>query len=119
MSSQPLLLEFNLQENYANLANKTRTFFALVGHLYDTDWVVKMDDDVYLMPQRLNMAMKQWDKMEAGPLKKLGTTYIIKLLSYSWILFLTIDHSLLILNKCALQYVNHTITSSLEKEIAV
>ena len=36
--------------------------------LYDPDWVVKVDDDVYYMIERTLLAMKQWDKM--------GATYV-------------------------------------------
>ena len=43
-----------------------RTYFRAVGEAYDADWVVKMDDDVYLAPQRLLAAAGQWDQMSAG-----------------------------------------------------
>ncbi len=37
-----------------------------MGEAYDADWVVKMDDDVFLAPQRLLAAASQWDRMGAG-----------------------------------------------------
>ncbi|KIZ05988.1 hypothetical protein MNEG_1961 [Monoraphidium neglectum] len=38
----------------------------MAAEKYDADWVVKVDDDVYLSVERLLLAMKQWDRMEAG-----------------------------------------------------
>jgi hypothetical protein len=43
-----------------------RTYFRAVAQAYDADWVVKVDDDVYLAPQRLLAAAGQWDQMGAG-----------------------------------------------------
>lgn len=31
--------------------------------LYDAEWVLKLDDDVYITPNRLDLAMDQWDAM--------------------------------------------------------
>jgi hypothetical protein len=53
-------------EAYGGLANKTRSYFRAVGLSYEAEWVVKMDDDVYLMPGRLLEAMRQWGAMGAG-----------------------------------------------------
>jgi hypothetical protein len=50
-----------LVEAYDGLPNKTRTFFHSVAQAYQADWIVKMDDDVYMMPERLHLAAKQWD----------------------------------------------------------
>ena len=56
----------SLQETYLGLANKTRTFFAAVLAQYDPDWIVKVDDDMYLLVDRLLLAAEQWNKMGAG-----------------------------------------------------
>ncbi|WIA20768.1 hypothetical protein OEZ85_005132 [Tetradesmus obliquus] len=54
-----------LQEDYRALPNKTRTFFRAVTQQWDPDWVIKMDDDVYLNTARLLDAARQWDVMGA------------------------------------------------------
>jgi hypothetical protein len=54
-----------LQEDYRALPNKTRTFFRTVTQQWDPDWVIKMDDDVYLNTARLLHAARQWDVMGA------------------------------------------------------
>jgi hypothetical protein len=55
-----------IAQSYNGLANKTRTFFRAVSEAYDAAWVVKVDDDVYLMPSRLLLAQEQWGRMGAG-----------------------------------------------------
>lgn len=55
----------SLQEDYRALPNKTRTFFRAVTQQWDPDWVIKMDDDVYLNTARLLDAARQWDVMGA------------------------------------------------------
>jgi hypothetical protein len=54
-----------LQEDYRALPNKTRTFFGAVTQQRDPDWVIKMDDDVYLNTARLLDVARQWDVMGA------------------------------------------------------
>ena len=54
-----------MQECYTCLPQKTLAFFAMVAARYEARWVVKMDDDVYLSPRRLLLAMKQWGRMAA------------------------------------------------------
>lgn len=61
-------LRVPLVESYYGLTNKTKTFMATAFSLYDPDWVVKVDDDVYYMIERTLLAMDQWDKM--------GATYV-------------------------------------------
>ncbi len=58
-------LHTTLQEHYSQLTNKTRTFFKSVDAQYNADWVLKMDDDVYLNPTRLLAAVAQWERMDA------------------------------------------------------
>ncbi|PNH08278.1 putative beta-1,3-galactosyltransferase 14, partial [Tetrabaena socialis] len=56
-----------MQECYHCLANKTRAFFSAALDMYPSlRWIVKADDDVYLVPQRLPAAAVQWERMGAG-----------------------------------------------------
>lgn len=52
-----------VQECYRCLPKKTTSFFVTVHEHYDADWVLKMDDDVYMAPARLPLAMEQWQYM--------------------------------------------------------
>eukprot|EP00210_Caulerpa_lentillifera_P004025 g3840.t1 len=61
-------LRVPLVESYYALTNKTKTFMATAFSVYDPDWIVKVDDDVYYMFERTLLAMEQWDKM--------GATYV-------------------------------------------
>lgn len=40
-------------------------FFLAVAQNYNARWIVKLDDDVYLIPPRLAAATSQWDAMGA------------------------------------------------------
>lgn len=59
-------LRLPILESYYGLANKTKSYFAAVIAVYDVDWVVKIDDDVYLIVDRLHLAQRQWREMSAG-----------------------------------------------------
>eukprot|EP01025_Chloroclados_australasicus_P015974 TRINITY_DN1779_c0_g3_i1.p1 TRINITY_DN1779_c0_g3~~TRINITY_DN1779_c0_g3_i1.p1 ORF type:complete len:500 (-),score=47.29 TRINITY_DN1779_c0_g3_i1:810-2114(-) len=52
-------------ESYSGLPQKTLKFFSLVASQYDADYIIKIDDDVYLKFDRLEAGMKQWEKMGA------------------------------------------------------
>ncbi|PNH11547.1 hypothetical protein TSOC_001666 [Tetrabaena socialis] len=55
-----LLLE-GVADSYFTLSLKSRAFFAVVLRLFPSvEWIIKSDDDVYLMPPRLLMAADQW-----------------------------------------------------------
>ena len=69
-ASAPLLFGHDdtcgMQESYSGLSNKTRTFLKLVALKYPSlEYIVKVDDDVYLLPDRLMMAADQWREMGA------------------------------------------------------
>ena len=52
---------------------KLLSFYSTVAKLYRTEWVVKVDDAVYVNPQRLSLAFPQWLAMGAeyiGCMKK-------------------------------------------------
>jgi hypothetical protein len=55
----------DMKECYTCLPQKTVAFLEMVSRSYWADWVIKMDDDVYLSPHRLQLAMEQWSKMNA------------------------------------------------------
>lgn len=51
---------------YGSLSNKSRVFFKVANDLFPSlEFVVKMDDDVYLLPHRLLMAADQWASVNA------------------------------------------------------
>ena len=54
-----------LQEGYGSLTNKTLTFFRLVTQLYDAEYIIKADDDVYLRIDRVPAAIVQWKDAKA------------------------------------------------------
>ncbi|GLC47290.1 hypothetical protein PLESTM_002055600 [Pleodorina starrii] len=54
-------LWLEVEDSYSLLARKTRLFFVTVLRLFPrVEFIVKADDDVYVMPQRLLMAADQW-----------------------------------------------------------
>jgi hypothetical protein len=55
-----------MQDCYSCLTKKVLGFFLAVHNEFTADWVVKVDDDVYMSPQRLPLAVQQWDQMGAG-----------------------------------------------------
>lgn len=54
-----------LQECYQCLPQKTMAFFLAVAQNYNAKWIVKLDDDVYLIPPRLAAVASQWDEIGA------------------------------------------------------
>ena len=54
-----------VQECYTCLPQKTVAFLEVVAATYRAEWIVKMDDDVYLNPGRLRLAVQQWQQMQA------------------------------------------------------
>lgn len=53
-----------LQECYRCLPEKTLSFFLAVHQQYNAEWIFKVDDDVYLSPDRIPLAVEQWDVMQ-------------------------------------------------------
>ncbi|CAL9180236.1 unnamed protein product [Musa hybrid cultivar] len=47
----------DIEEEYSNLPNKTLAFFKAAFALYDSDFYVKADDDIYLRPDRLSLLL--------------------------------------------------------------
>ena len=46
--------------------NKTISYFRLATSLYDADYFIKSDDDVFVRLDRLPAAITQWQKRKAG-----------------------------------------------------
>eukprot|EP00803_Ostreobium_quekettii_P008075 evm.model.scf_194.3 EVM.evm.TU.scf_194.3 scf_194:20205-23426(+) len=57
-------LRLDFQERYLNLAHKTLAFVSLVIKRYDVEYIVKIDDDVYLRLDRLPSSVRQWSSMD-------------------------------------------------------
>ncbi|URE48680.1 Galactosyltransferase [Musa troglodytarum] len=47
----------DIEEEYSNLPHKTLAFFKAAFALYDSDFYVKADDDIYLRPDRLSLLL--------------------------------------------------------------
>ncbi|KAG6530320.1 hypothetical protein ZIOFF_012547 [Zingiber officinale] len=47
----------DIEEEYSNLPHKTLAFFKTAFALYDSDFYVKADDDIYLRPDRLSLLL--------------------------------------------------------------
>ncbi|XP_042434265.1 probable beta-1,3-galactosyltransferase 14 [Zingiber officinale] len=47
----------DIEEEYSNLPYKTLAFFKAAFALYDSDFYVKADDDIYLRPDRLSLLL--------------------------------------------------------------
>lgn len=55
-----------------------------VNRLYSARWIVKMDDDVYLNPSRLLLAMRQWNSMHADYVGCMKHGVVISQSSSKW-----------------------------------
>lgn len=55
-----------LQEAYLSLTRKTLVFLQEVTLQFDADYIVKVDDDVYMRVDRLPLAINQWKEFGAG-----------------------------------------------------
>ena len=54
-----------VQECYSCLPDKTLAFLLAVRRQYDAKWVIKIDDDVFLAPERLPHLLPQWSAVGA------------------------------------------------------
>jgi len=77
-------LRLPLQEGYLSLANKTLTFFRTVTALYDADYIIKADDDVYLRVDRVPPVIAQWSEMHADYIGCMKTGPIYTSPEYRW-----------------------------------
>lgn len=58
-------LRLEIEETYLNLTNKTMTFFRTVMRQYNPQYIIKIDDDVYLRVDRVPAAIAQWRENKA------------------------------------------------------
>lgn len=55
-----------MQDVYTSLTNKSREHFRTVYDMFPSvEFIIKADDDVYLLPRRLLMAADQWSAAKA------------------------------------------------------
>ncbi|GLC35556.1 hypothetical protein PLESTM_000337100 [Pleodorina starrii] len=74
-----------MNDSYAGLTDKSRHFFQKVFRDYPAvEWVVKMDDDVYLLPERLLQAADQWAAAGADYIGCFSTGPVYPELSHRW-----------------------------------
>jgi hypothetical protein len=66
----------NLQEAYLSLTTKTLVFLQHVTQQYEADFIMKVDDDVYLRTDRLPHVMDQWKRHGAGPASQNAATLL-------------------------------------------
>jgi galactosylxylosylprotein 3-beta-galactosyltransferase len=58
-------LRLDIEETYLSLTNKTLTFFKTVMQLYNPQYIIKVDDDVYMRVDRVPAAIAQWRERKA------------------------------------------------------
>ncbi|PSC68247.1 putative glucan 1,3-alpha-glucosidase [Micractinium conductrix] len=73
-----------LVEGYAGLPTKTLTFLRAVTQRYDPQYIVKVDDDVYLRLDRVPAAVAQWRQAQADYLGCFKTGAIVKSPKWRW-----------------------------------
>ena len=78
------LLRLELHETYANLAEKSHAFFKAVMSLYDPNYIIKVDDDVYFKLSRLPSVVKHWDSIDADYVGCMKTGDIQMDPKYKW-----------------------------------
>lgn len=59
-------LVLKVQETYENLVLKVYTFLQDVQAMYNPEFIIKTDDDVYIRPDRLAQAIPQWQAKGSG-----------------------------------------------------
>jgi galactosylxylosylprotein 3-beta-galactosyltransferase len=77
-------LRLPLQEDYMNLTNKTLMFFRTVINLYDPEYIIKADDDVYLRVDRVPVAVRQWKDKTADYIGCMKTGQVYTSKSFRW-----------------------------------
>ena len=62
----PTHATWSLQEAYTSLTTKTLVFLQTISAAYDARFIVKVDDDVFLRPDNLVLALRQYEAYGAG-----------------------------------------------------
>ncbi|DBA81436.1 TPA: hypothetical protein ACH3X1_007222 [Trebouxia sp. C0004] len=74
----------DLQEQYNSLTNKTVAFLQLVTSIYEPQYIVKADDDVYLRVDRIPYAVKQWSTFQSDYIGCMKTGRIMTSPEWRW-----------------------------------
>lgn len=77
-------LRLPMEEDYLSLTNKTLLYFTTIAKTVDAQYIFKCDDDVYMRPERLPFAVKQWDEVGAGYIGCMKTGEILKSPKFRW-----------------------------------
>ncbi|KAL6767917.1 hypothetical protein ACKKBF_B37090 [Auxenochlorella protothecoides x Auxenochlorella symbiontica] len=77
-------MRLDLVEGYADLPRKTLLFFETVLRQYDPQYIVKVDDDVYLRLDRVPAAVEQWASVGADYIGCMKNGQVIKTPRYRW-----------------------------------
>lgn len=75
------MIRLDVREKYHNVVLKTRRYLQKVLELYDFDFAVKVDDDVYHNPHRLSHAAQEW---KAGGVDFVGCFWQTPLSMQNW-----------------------------------
>lgn len=78
------ILKLDIKEEYNNLVEKSREFFRVVLERYNPNFIIKVDDDVYVKLNRLPSVAFQWslDKIDYTGCMKTGAIQTDK--QYKW-----------------------------------
>eukprot|EP00890_Picochlorum_soloecismus_P002142 jgi/Picsp_1/2929/NSC_01154-R1_galactosyltransferase family protein len=71
-------------ESYENLAVKSRVFLEIVMLEYSPDYIVKVDDDVYVRLDRIPGAIRQWKEMKADYIGCMKHGEVLVNPNYKW-----------------------------------
>ena len=71
-------------ESYGNLAVKSRVFLEMVMLEYSPDYIVKVDDDVYVRLDRIPSAIRQWKEMNADYIGCMKHGEVLTSPNYKW-----------------------------------
>lgn len=65
-SGTQLRQDLAVQEQYKELYAKTQSFLSIVTCHYDANWIVKVDDDIYIALEKVPALLEQWDRKGVG-----------------------------------------------------
>lgn len=77
-------LRLDLEEQYNSLTNKTVAFLQSVTSIYEPQYIVKADDDVYLRVDRIPYAVKQWSTFQSDYIGCMKTGRIMTSPEWRW-----------------------------------
>lgn len=77
-------LQLDITEAYLDLAKKSLAFFSAVTRLFDAEYIIKVDDDVYFRLQHMPHVVRQWKDLGAGYIGCMKTGAIMTDKKYRW-----------------------------------